>query len=51
MDFPIIDRMGPDACYGFLLDLLHPDGLRCPRCHRADGLGVQATRRSRPSGA
>mgnify|MGYP000983253645 CR=1 FL=1 len=46
MDFPIVDLVGPGACYRSLLDLLHPDGLRCPRCHRADRLGVQARHRA-----
>jgi transposase-like protein len=32
MDFPILDLMDQDACYHKLLDLLHPDGLACPRC-------------------
>lgn len=36
MDFPIYDLMNPGACYRFLLELLHPDGLRCPTCRRAD---------------
>jgi transposase len=38
MDFPIQDLMNEDACYQFLLDLYHPAGLRCPRCHAAEGL-------------
>ena len=33
MDFPIQDLMNEDACYQFLLDLYHPAGLCCPRCH------------------
>jgi transposase len=37
MDFPIHDLMNEDACYQFLLDLLHPAGPRCPRCHAAEG--------------
>src|SRR6516165_11113175 len=37
MDFPIHDLMNEDACYQFLLDLLHPAGLRCPRCHTVEG--------------
>ena len=37
MDFPIQDLMNEDACYQFLLDLFHPAGLRCPRCHAAEG--------------
>jgi transposase-like protein len=32
MDFPILDLMDQGACYQRLLDLLHPDGLTCPRC-------------------
>jgi transposase-like protein len=36
MDFPIVELMSSDACYRFLLDLLHPDGLRCPTCRRDD---------------
>jgi transposase-like protein len=32
MDFPIIDLMDQQACYQKLLDLLHADGLTCPRC-------------------
>ncbi len=46
MGFPIADRMDPDACHRFLLDLFRPGGLRCPRCHQADGLGVQARHRA-----
>jgi len=37
MDFPIQDLMNEDACYQFLLDLFHPAGLRCPRCHATEG--------------
>jgi transposase-like protein len=36
MDFPILDLMDSDACYRYLLDLLHPDGLRCPGCRGDD---------------
>ena len=36
MDFAMVDLMDPDACYRFLVTTLHPDGLRCPRCRRAD---------------
>jgi transposase-like protein len=32
MDFPILDLMDEATCYQELLDLLHPDGLACPRC-------------------
>ena len=37
MDFPIQDLMNEDACYQFLLDLYHPAGLGCPRCHAVAG--------------
>ena len=37
MDFPIQDLMDEGACCQFLLDLYHPAGLCCPRCHAADG--------------
>jgi transposase len=36
MDFPIQSFMDEDACYKFLLDLLHPEGLSCPRCRARD---------------
>jgi transposase-like protein len=32
MDFPILDLIDETACSQELLDLLHPDGLTCPRC-------------------
>jgi transposase-like protein len=32
MDFPIADLMDQDACYRRLVNVLHPDGLACPRC-------------------
>jgi transposase-like protein len=32
MDFAILDRLDEQACYDFLVEQLHPDGLRCPRC-------------------
>jgi transposase-like protein len=37
MDFPIQDLMNEDACYQFRLDLFHPAGLGCPRCHAVEG--------------
>lgn len=45
MDFPILDLMGPDASYQFLAATLHPDGLACPGCRRADALSVHDRRR------
>lgn len=32
MDFPLDGLMDEQACYDFLVDALHPDGLACPRC-------------------
>lgn len=46
MDFPIVDLMDEDACYARLLDLLHPDGLACPRCGGRDGLKVHRRHRA-----
>jgi hypothetical protein len=40
MDFPIQPFMDEDACYQFLLDLLHPVGLHCPRCQTQEGFVV-----------
>jgi hypothetical protein len=49
MDFPIIDLMDEDSCYSELVRWLHPDGLACPRCHRADRMRVH--RKSSRAGA
>ena len=46
MDFPIIDLMDEDACYSELVRWLHPDGLACPRCHRADRMRVHRSHRA-----
>ncbi len=32
MDFPILDLMDELTCCRKLVELLHPDGLTCPRC-------------------
>jgi transposase-like protein len=32
MDFPLLDLLDEQACYDFLVDALHPGGLRCPDC-------------------
>jgi transposase-like protein len=37
MDFPIQDLMYEDAGYQSLLNLDHPAGLGCPRCHAVEG--------------
>ncbi len=36
IDFPITDLMGERACYDWLVTLLHPGGLACPRCGSTD---------------
>ena len=33
MVFPIQSRMDEDACYNYLVDVLHPQGLQCPQGH------------------
>ena len=40
MDFPIGELMDESACYEFLVGLLHPEGLACPRCSDRDHLKV-----------
>src|SRR4029079_6480929 len=40
MDFPIRPFLDEQACYQFLLDLLHPEGLHCPRCRTREGFVV-----------
>jgi transposase-like protein len=46
MDFPITDLMDEDACYAKLVAWLHPEGLACPRCHRADRMRVHRRHRA-----
>jgi transposase-like protein len=43
VDFPILDLLDEQACYDFLVDALHPQGLRCPGCRGSR----YATHRSR----
>ena len=40
MDFPIQDLLNQEACSQFLLDLVHPAGLRCPRCQATAGFST-----------
>ena len=40
MDFPIVEFMDEDACYRKIIEILHPDGLACPRCQSRDGFRV-----------
>jgi hypothetical protein len=46
MDFPIAEFMDEGACYEKLVDLLHPEGLTCPRCAGRDGLKVHRRHRA-----
>jgi transposase-like protein len=46
MDFPITDLMDEDACYANLVMWLHPEGLACPRCRRADRMRIHRSRRA-----
>ena len=46
MDFPIAELMDEDACYAKLLEALHPEGLACPRCHRADRISAHRRHRA-----
>jgi hypothetical protein len=32
MDFPLTDLLDEQACYDFLVEALHADGLTCPAC-------------------
>ena len=45
MDFPLVDVLDEDACYGKLLAALHPQGLGCPRCGEAQRLAVHRRHR------
>jgi hypothetical protein len=33
MRFPIADLIDEIKCYNYLLNILHPDGLKCPNGH------------------
>lgn len=46
MDFSLNDYLDEDACYGKLVELLHPDGLACPRCGLRQRLGVHYRHRA-----
>lgn len=45
MDFPLTGLLDEDACYARLVEVLHPDGLACPRCG-GDRLGVHRRHRA-----
>ncbi len=40
MEFPKVDFEDEEACFKALLDLVHPEGLRCPDCRQRDGVRV-----------
>ena len=46
MDFPITELMDEDACYERIVELLHPEGLACPRCGARAGLKVHRRHRA-----
>jgi transposase-like protein len=46
MDFPLNHLMDEDACYTWLVDLLYPGGLVCPRCGKSDRLGIHRRHRA-----
>ena len=46
MDFPITELLDEAACYAKLVGWLHPDGLVCPRCLKADRLRVHRRHRA-----
>src|SRR3954447_6141829 len=48
MDFPILELLDPATCYRKLSDLLHPNGLRCPRCGVCQGLNIHRHRAGSP---
>jgi transposase-like protein len=46
MDFPITELMDEGACFQWIVELLHPGGLACPRCGDRDGLKVHRRHRA-----
>ena len=46
MDFSLIGYLDEDACYTKLVELLHPDGLACPRCGERQRLGIHRCHRA-----
>jgi transposase-like protein len=46
MDFPLGELMDEARCYGFLVGVLHADGLGCPRCGERERLGVHRRKRA-----
>lgn len=46
MDFPIARVIDEQACYDWLVELLHPNGLGCPRGHPVSMAGVHKRHRA-----
>jgi transposase-like protein len=46
VDFSLIDYLDEDVCYTKLVELLHPDGLACPRCTERQRLGIHRRHRA-----
>jgi hypothetical protein len=46
MDFSLSDSLDEGACYTQLVELLHPDGLACPRCGERQHLGIHRCHRA-----
>jgi transposase-like protein len=46
MDFPVSELMDEQACYDYLVSVLHPRGLACPGCGAKEGLGVHRRHRA-----
>ena len=45
MDFAIVDLMDESKCYDAVLGWLHPGGLSCPRCGKADRMIIHRRNR------
>ena len=45
LDFPLLDLLDEQACYDFLVDLLHPGGLAGPGCGRPRSYAVRRAHR------
>jgi transposase-like protein len=46
LDCSLIDYLDEDACYTKLVELLHPDGLACPRRGERQRLGIHRCHRA-----
>lgn len=46
MDFALDGLMDEQRCYEFLVDLLHPEGLACPRCGDREHMHVHRRHRA-----